>query len=268
MSMMLSIAVLAFISVLGALVASRWERRGKYPGLFFDFLKHAAGNFRLVPLLLLTLSAALTWGLIALGWDRNIQIFFQKVNPLGETIPWVFIAGGSIWHMVLGALIYFYGRWKNRIKVRGAGLAGIQAVLVNGLINTSQKLLTGRRGPENLVDEVFRPHAYFPKSRNPADFAFDFWNRGHRDGRFFWPSGHTSAIFAFVAALRTYYPEKRWIPWVGYPFALLTAMAMVDGDFHWASDVVAGAILGEVLGGIVGRDFRRRYRDPQAASSA
>jgi len=40
---------------------------------------------------------------------------------------------------------------------------------------------------------------------------------------------------------------------------------MVDGDFHWASDVIAGALLGEVSGRIVGRGFRRRYLTPLAA---
>ncbi len=258
--MMLFILGLVLVSVLGERYARSRENGGKYPGFFFDFWKHAAGNMRLVPLLLLALSAALTWGLVASGWDRGVQIFFQRTNPLGGTIPWIVLAGGSFWHMILAVLIYFRGKWKDDFAQMGAGLAGIQALLINTLVNTTQKFLTGRRGPENLVDEVFAPHAHFPKTRNPGDFSFDFWNRGHQDGRFFWPSGHTSAIFAFVAALRTFYPEKRWIPWVGYPFALFTALSMVDGDFHWASDVIAGAIFGEIVGRFAGKGFRRRYR--------
>lgn len=261
--MMLVVIALGLACVLGERHARRREERGEHPGLFFGFWKHAAGNFGTGPLLLLALAAALTWGMVVSGWDVSVQKFLQARNPLGEAIPWIFLLGGNFWHMILAAAVFYRGKWLGNLDRMGAGLAGIQALLVNALFNTSQKFLTGRRGPDNLLDLSAPSHAPFPKTRNPADFQFDFWNRGHSDGRFFWPSGHTSAIFAFVAALRTYYPEKRWIPWVGYPFALLTALAMVDGDFHWASDVLAGGILGEVVGRFVGRGFRRRYRAPE-----
>ncbi|MBM3296053.1 MAG: phosphatase PAP2 family protein [Candidatus Aminicenantes bacterium] len=261
MEMMILLLLLALVALLGERYARAREREGKSPGFFYSFWKHAAGNLRPVPLALLALSALLTWGLVASGWDRDLQVFFQRENPLGRTVPWVFLSAGTIWHMLLAVAITLRGRWRGSVSLMGGGLAGIQALLLNLLVNTTEKFLTGRRGPENLLDETFTSRAPFPKTKNPADFSFDFWNRGHGDGRFFWPSGHTSAIFAFVACLRTYYPEKRWIAWVGYPFALFTALAMVDGDFHWVSDVVAGAILGEILGGIVGRGFRRRFKD-------
>jgi len=262
MSLMIFLLGYAGVCFLGSRYAEYRERRGKQPGLFLDFWRQAAGTLRLVPLLLLGLAAAVTWGMAAIGWDVNIQKFFQTVNPLGRTVPWIALIYGNIWHIALAVVLYFYAKWKSDFRQMGAWLAGIQAVLINTLQNTSLKMLTGRRGPAFLLDDSVRHAAHFMKSKNPLDFAFDFWNHGHQDGRFFWPSGHTSSIFAFVSALRTCYPEKRWIPWVGYPFALFTALAMVDGDFHWASDVIAGAILGEVVGRIVGKGFRRRYRTP------
>ncbi len=250
----------AFLCFLGSWLSRYRKRRGKPPGLFFDFWKHAAGTLRLVPLLLLALVAAVTWGMASIGWDASIQKFFQTVNPLGRAVPWIVLIYGNIWHVVLALGFYLYAKWKSDFRQMGAWLAGIQAVLINTLQNTALKMLSGRRGPGNFLTDFVRPTGHFLKSKNPLDFAFDFWNHGHQDGRFFWPSGHTSSIFAFVSALRTCYPEKRWIPWVGYPFALFTALAMVDGDFHWASDVIAGGILGEVVGRIVGNGFRRRFR--------
>ncbi len=281
MTFLVFLVIYAFICLLGNLHAAKREREGKHPGLFFDFWRHTAWNVHAVPLLLLALSALLTWGMVVSGWDRDIQIFFQKTNPLGQTVPWIVLMGGSFWHMALALAVYFRGVWRKNLAQMGAGLAGAegaaaigarghqaaagppaghQALLVTLLVNTTEKMLSGRRGPASFLDDAPRHHAPFVKTRNPADFSFDFWNHGHANGRFFWPSGHTAAIFAFVAALRTYYPEKRWIPWVGYPFCLFTALSMVDGDFHWASDVVAGAILGEVLGRFVGRGFKKRYR--------
>jgi len=35
---------------------------------------------------------------------------------------------------------------------------------------------------------------------------------------------------------------------------------MVDGDRHWASDVIAGALIGHAIGYSVGKAFRRRVR--------
>ena len=265
MLMMFLLLGYALICVLGAWQARLREQHGKHPGIFFHYWKHTAGNFRVGPFLLLALAAALTWGMVALGWDRSIQIFFQTENPLGSSLPWVMLIGGNFWHMVLAVIIYFHGKWKADLREMGAGLGGIQVLLVTALLNTGLKILSGRQGPDDLLGSLSRRHAPFQHTKDPANFSFDFWNHTYRDGRFMWPSGHTTAIFAFVSTLRTYYPEKRWIPWVGYPFAMLTALAMVDGDFHWASDVIAGALLGEVSGRIVGRGFRRRYLTPLAA---
>jgi membrane-associated phospholipid phosphatase len=265
MLMMLVLLAYALVSALGSWHARYREQRGKHPGFYFDFWKHTAGNLQTGPVLLFALAAATTWGMVALGWDQSIQIFFQTENPLGRCVPWIVLIGGSFWHMALAVFIYFHGKWKADFRQMGAGLAGIQALLINTLLNTGQKILSGRQGPDYLLDNLGKRPVPFKVTKDPANFSFDFWNHTHGDGRFMWPSGHTTAIFAFVSALRTYYPEKRWIPWVGYPFALFTGLAMVDGDFHWASDVVAGALLGEVTGRIVGRGFRRRYRPPQPA---
>ncbi len=259
MSMMFLLLGYALVCMLGVWHARRREQRGKHPGFFYNYWRYTAGNFRLGPLLILALAAVLTWGMVASGWDRSIQLFFQTENPLGRALPWVILMGGQFWHMALAVIIYFNGKWRADFSQMGAGLAGIQALLITALLNNGLKILSGRQGPAQLLDNVGRQHAPFQHTKDPANFSFDFWNHTHRDGRFMWPSGHTTAIFAFVSALRTYYPEKRWIAWAGYPFALLTALAMVDGDFHWASDVVAGALLGEVTGRIVGRGFRQRY---------
>ena len=35
--------------------------------------------------------------------------------------------------------------------------------------------------------------------------------------------------------------------------------AMIDGNIHWASDVVAGVLIGHAIGWTVGTDFRSRY---------
>jgi hypothetical protein len=43
--------------------------------------------------------------------------------------------------------------------------------------------------------------------------------------------------------------------------------AMIDGNIHWASDVVAGVLIGHAIGWTVGSDFRTRYRGSTTANA-
>jgi membrane-associated phospholipid phosphatase len=78
-----------------------------------------------------------------------------------------------------------------------------------------------------------------------------------------WPSGHTAVTFALASALRASAPGLGGWRWVGYPVAAGVSFGMWLGDHHWASDVVSGALLGEALGGSIGRAFA-----PQEAHDA
>jgi hypothetical protein len=41
---------------------------------------------------------------------------------------------------------------------------------------------------------------------------------------------------------------------------LLIGFGLIDGDHHWASDVVAGALIGHAIGYSIGHAFRARVR--------
>lgn len=59
------------------------------------------------------------------------------------------------------------------------------------------------------------------------------------------PSGHSTAIFAVVAVLWVMWPSYRWL------YALLAGLVVVGligSDFHWMSDIIAGAFLGTAAG--------------------
>jgi membrane-associated phospholipid phosphatase len=77
---------------------------------------------------------------------------------------------------------------------------------------------------------------------------------------------------ALVSALVAFYPDQIWIALVGYPLVTAVAIGMVEGDAHWFSDIVAGALIGHAIGWAVGRGFRNAYdqqlRDESSTASS
>jgi membrane-associated phospholipid phosphatase len=191
--------------------------------------------------------------LVLTGLDRSLQDLAQRADPLGSAVPRAVLRYGEGW-TALVAVALVLGR--RRPRGRLAAATAVQAVLAGLVVTLSLKVATGRRGPAS-PDATEPPP--FPKGESAADFAFDAWNRVAGDGRFFWPSGHTLSSVALVAALAAAFPRMRWIGWVGYAVVAFVALAMVDGDFHWTSDVVAAVLLGVPLGTTMGRRLAAQH---------
>jgi undecaprenyl-diphosphatase len=120
--------------------------------------------------------------------------------------------------------------------VRTSTLLGIESVTVNWGV----KSLFGRSRP---VHDEERPHHL----RTPLTSSF--------------PSGHASAAFTAAALLSE---DSRLAP-VYYALAVFVSASRVHVRIHHASDVVAGAALGIVLGATMRRVWpsgrRRRRRE-------
>jgi membrane-associated phospholipid phosphatase len=85
--------------------------------------------------------------------------------------------------------------------------------------------------------------------------------RPNGDPRSF-PSGHASATFATASVLEQHYGWKLGLPVFGA--ATYTAVERVRADKHWASDVVAGALVGV----LAGRTVTIRLRQQKVAIGA
>src|SRR5215210_7861426 len=59
------------------------------------------------------------------------------------------------------------------------------------------------------------------------------------------PSGHTTLAFAVATAIADE-SQNGWVDAAVYGAATLTAYARVNDDRHWASDVLAGALVGHL----------------------
>lgn len=178
--------------------------------------------------------------------DRKIQDFFIEKNPIGQPFAFTMLRLGDATSIILSVSFYGFGSWRDIPTLAAAGAAGTQAVMVNAVYVQSLKVISGRTRPgENNSDDDFFPGW----GERVENFKF----------RHSWPSGHTSSSFSFVASQHAFFPNEKWIPWVGYPIAAVIGLGMVEGDYHWTSEVLAGAIIGTVIGYTTGKNFREEY---------
>jgi membrane-associated phospholipid phosphatase len=202
-------------------------------------------------------------GLMAFGGaDQAIRTGVQQ-NLVSAGFADTAFYTGYILPATLAPTLYIVGLAVRDPDTAGAGSALLQALGLTLAATGVLKVATGRPYPLHGGD----PNA--PDRLNHPEYAREFrpfqvlWPLPA------WPSGHTSATVSIAAALTAYYPGRLWIPLIAYPIAALIGFGMVDGDRHWASDVVAGGLVGHAIGYSVGSAFRRRAQagDTQNRSS-
>lgn len=110
------------------------------------------------------------------------------------------------------------------IEVAQDGLTAI--VIASGIVTTVTKIAVGRARPrEDVGIAHFRPFG--------GDQSF--------------PSGHTSHAFAVASVIANHYDET-WITCTSYAVASLVGVARSYHGGHFASDIVAGAMIGTMVG--------------------
>lgn len=247
---------IAAVVVAGALVTARdvhaqvvhpWQRLGA----------NIEGSLAFPNTLFYVGAAASTVPLV-LWVDEPVQRYFQRHDPLGDATGTAALISGGTVPVAVPAVLYFGGLLGADDELATAGAAAIQAGVMQLVVVHALKWLTDRAGPfpdgdptqERWSGSVTRD------SNSARDFDFNPFDLkwGIR-----WPSGHTSASVALVSSLFAFYPDELWLALVGYPLAAGIGIGMVEGDYHWLSDIVAGALIGHVIGWTVGREFRSTY---------
>ncbi len=181
------------------------------------------------------------------GADSSIRVAVQQ--HLGSSIYGnAATLTGYVLPVALAPGVWLTGLLVGDRAATGAGSAAVQALAVTAVTAAVLKITLGRAYPPEDA-HTFRP--------------FQSWSWPFPA----WPSGHTSSAFSVVAALSAYYgADELWIPLVGYPVAAAIGLGMLSGDEHWASDLLAGVVLGQSVGWSIGRAFRARARSETAPS--
>lgn len=170
------------------------------------------------------------------SWQGNItggtsRDVFDVFNFLGEgkfQIPT--ILGGY----ALAEIVDQTGMTETR-RAKSAFILAAQAGILTQALVFGVKYVSGRDRP------------------NENDDQNAFHGPGSGTNKSF-PSGHASAAFALAGTFsEVYKDEYPWVPWVLYPIATGTALARIDRDKHWASDVFVGGLIGYLMAATVVR---------------
>jgi membrane-associated phospholipid phosphatase len=213
----------------------------------WDRLPRSLRHMREVQPLALAAAAPVPLLLLApTGGDHRLRSFSQR--DLGGHYG---LEPVSVWVPQLLALSAALG-YGVSVGIHACELARPLAAVLQGMggglaVTVLLKWSVGREWPNEGRD----PHA--PDRLSHPEYAHRFRPFGARLGA--WPSGHTLTMFAAASALRAAEPELGILAWIGYPLAAGVGLGMWLNDRHWASDVLSGGLLGEAIGGSVGRSF-------------
>lgn len=174
--------------------------------------------------------------------DRHLTTQLQKParqsNRILHTGATVFRLLGDPGSVITASGIYLLGTLDKQRRTQDMGLHTVEAILLADAVTGTIKFTAGRA----------RPYASADNAAN-----FQLFRGFHSDDYRSFPSGHSTSAFAFAAAVSSetqrWWPNTRWI--IGpilYSGATLTGMSRIYNQQHWASDVMAGAAIGTLVG--------------------
>jgi len=188
-----------------------------------------------------------TWGMIESGIDwkwRNLVFD----NDLLSQISHPAMLTGYIVPIATPLTFLVFGKALEDEKLVVAASALTQTLILTMAIQSPLKMITGRRDPG------LQNNNYYEKVYDADDFSgvFNWFNMDFHSG---WPSGHTANAFSAAAAVTQIY-DNIWIKVGAYTYATLIGLGTTV-HAHWASEVIAGALIGYAIGKTVGISYQR-----------
>jgi len=148
---------------------------------------------------------------------RSLDSFSTQFEKLGAEYSFVVLAGFEVASLLDD----------DDVRARAVVVDGLSSSLIaSGIITPVLKYSIGRVRPDS-TDATFR---FKPFSGSQS-----------------FPSGHATQAFAVASVIAADYPEW-WVQVVSYGAAGVVGLARIEQNAHFASDVVAGAIIGTVVG--------------------
>lgn len=199
------------------------------------------------------LGAAVAGSTLLMKYDERISAWkglapLRDNPPVRNTLDAAAFLGGP-GSLAIEAAIFGAGRIGNNKVLANDGEIAFEATVASSVVTYLLKRTIGRARPG--LD-----------STHADDFGF---GRGFTSGNNYqsFPSGHTTAAFAFATAITARLAERNsssvnWAAPALFSLATLTAIQRVTRHAHWASDCLMGAAIGTV-GGLAAARWHERH---------
>ncbi|PYJ03070.1 MAG: hypothetical protein DME25_13610 [Verrucomicrobia bacterium] len=178
------------------------------------------------------LFSGVTAGIVAVGvFDEDIQRAVQRNrNRTTDNIFNAVEPFGTGYSAAVRGAFYLGGELFKDPSAKSVALDGLSAsIIASGLIAQPLKYTFGRNRP----NKGHGAYVFQPFSGNDS-----------------FPSGHTTQAFAVATVISEHY-DSLWVQGASYGLASMVGYARLNHNAHWASDVVAGAAIGTVVGRFV-----------------
>ena len=134
-------------------------------------------------------------------------------------------------------------------KIKTTTLLATQAYITGSAVEGVIKFISGRT----------RPSYYDPHVEAEPTFRGPFL-KPPNDGKKVYssfPSGHTTVAFAAATVFALEYKDHLVVPIIAYSAATLIGLSRITENVHWATDVLAGAAVGFLIGKQVVNNYHR-----------
>ena len=193
--------------------------------------------------------SGLLFALVALAYffvDRQLASLLRPHLSGIPAFPWLTHAVDPLAPLASAGAVFTGARalLRGSLTARESALLRLCcAILIAYTLKEELKWAFGRTWPETYINDNPNP-SYF------GNGTYGFFPFHGGQGYASFPSGHTTAISAFAGALWFLWPKLRWL---GVALVLAVALGLLGADYHWLSDIMAGAILGATTGAAAAR---------------
>lgn len=176
------------------------------------------------------------------------QVVWWLVAHHSRSVPFFKIAANDITLLLNVLIVLFYLYYGINVLLRRLTywdrktVLLCHAVVIGQFLKEALKVVFGRYWPATFASN--------PSLIDNHVYGFNWFKMGTAYASF--PSGHTTFIFSFAAVLWCVFPKLRWL-------ACLLCVLVISGQivmyYHFVSDIIAGVILGTLVGVCVVRNY-------------
>jgi membrane-associated phospholipid phosphatase len=214
-------------------------------GFFHDLPQNVIRCFKGRNLLWHALAIVLTYLIVTTGLDWYYFVLTRPPALRRFLFPAVIL--GMILPFLAPLVLLLIGLMGRLSAIITTAFALGQSALLALVISSSYKAFTGRIPPPHYFDH-----------NSLVDSSHGFRLGFLRGGMFWgWPSSHTTVAFAMAVSLWKLYPQNKVIRYLPLLYAFYIGIG-VSATIHWFSEFVAGAIIGSLIGAVVGESFKSR----------